>query len=115
MPLPGAACATLDLRKLADYCLSPVHPRGRHGARVFRDALGIEQANAAWLRGVLLDGIVDAEAVEAGRGSYGTTWRVDIRLAAPGERASAQGTVVRSLWLAPSGSGPPRFVTCWVK
>jgi Domain of unknown function (DUF4926) len=52
--LPYAARAILDLRKLQDYCLSPDHPRGRHKARVFRDALGIGQHDAAWLRAALL-------------------------------------------------------------
>jgi hypothetical protein len=41
--LPNAEWALLDIRKLADYCLSPVHPRGRHKARVFRDALDLSQ------------------------------------------------------------------------
>ena len=37
--LPGGDKAVLDIRKIEDYCLSPIHPRGRHKARVFREAL----------------------------------------------------------------------------
>jgi hypothetical protein len=39
--LPNGENAILDLRKLEDYCLSTEHARGRHKARVFRDALGV--------------------------------------------------------------------------
>jgi hypothetical protein len=27
--------ASIDLRKLSDYCLNPLHPIGKHKARVF--------------------------------------------------------------------------------
>ena len=47
MRLPHGASAILDIRKIEDYCLSPAHPRGRHKARVFRDALGLRQDDAA--------------------------------------------------------------------
>jgi hypothetical protein len=53
--LPNGDEAVVDLRKLEDYCLSPSHPRGRHKARVFREALGLQQSDAAWLRNVLLE------------------------------------------------------------
>lgn len=41
MGLPHAGSAILDIRKLAQYCLDPRHARGRHKARVFREALGL--------------------------------------------------------------------------
>jgi len=37
--LPNGGRADLDIRKLTDYCPRPDHSRGRHKARVFRDAL----------------------------------------------------------------------------
>jgi hypothetical protein len=43
-PLSNANRAILDLRKIDDYCLNASHPRGRHKARVFRDALGSSKA-----------------------------------------------------------------------
>jgi uncharacterized protein DUF6883 len=45
--LPYSDEAILDVRKIEDYCLSPSHPRGRHKARVFREALGLQQSDAA--------------------------------------------------------------------
>ncbi len=44
--VPNANRAILDLRKIEDYCLSPAHPRGRHKARVFREALGLSRTDA---------------------------------------------------------------------
>jgi hypothetical protein len=113
MRLPNARFATLDIRKLADYCLSPTHPRGRHKARVFRAALGIEQADAAWLREVLLVGVTTAEALEMSQDAHGTTWRADLQVVRPGS-APGGNAVVRTLWIVPPGLGVPRFVTCWV-
>jgi uncharacterized protein DUF6883 len=52
--LPNGDRAILDLRKLVDYCLNPAHSRGRHKARVFRDSLGMGQADATELRALLL-------------------------------------------------------------
>ena len=53
--LPYADGAILDIGKIEDYCLSPSHPRGRHKARVFREALDLQRSDAAWLRDVLLE------------------------------------------------------------
>jgi hypothetical protein len=53
--LPNSDEAILDIRKIEDYCLNLSHPRGRHKARVFGEALGLERGDAAWLRGVLLE------------------------------------------------------------
>ncbi|MGH7818267.1 MAG: DUF6883 domain-containing protein [Candidatus Binatia bacterium] len=41
MRIPNADRAVVDPRKLRDYCLSPIHPRGRHKARVFAAAVGL--------------------------------------------------------------------------
>jgi hypothetical protein len=62
MRLPNPDRAILDIRKIEDYCLSASHPRGRHKARVFREALELERGDAAWLRGVLLEAARSSEA-----------------------------------------------------
>jgi Domain of unknown function (DUF6883) len=48
--LPNPDQAVLDIRKIEDYCLNPLHPRGRHKARVFREALDLQRddAKAGW-------------------------------------------------------------------
>lgn len=35
MPMPHAERAVVDIRKLRDYCLNPMHDEGQHKARVF--------------------------------------------------------------------------------
>jgi hypothetical protein len=60
--LPRGDEAILDIRKIEDYCLSPSHPRGRHKARVFREALGLQRSDGAWLRDILLEAARSGEA-----------------------------------------------------
>lgn len=107
--LPDRELAILELRKLSDYCLNPAHPRGRHKARLFRDALGIGPHDATWLRKALLSGLAGAKAEFAGRDQFGTRWRCDIPIARQERRA-----VVRTVWIVPEGEKAPRLVTCWV-
>lgn len=109
MRLPGGDRAILEIRKLEDYCLSSTHPRGRHKARVFREALGIDRADAAWLAQALREGAATADAVQIAADAFGTRWRADIALARQDRRA-----VIRSLWIVRAGERRPRFVTCWV-
>jgi hypothetical protein len=107
--LPNSHLAILDLRKLEDYCLSPLHPRGRHKARVFRDAIGIGQSEAGWLRDALMTAVRQADATELERDAVGDRWRVDVRVARQNREI-----VIRTIWIIRAGEEPPRFVTCWV-
>ncbi|MEW6453560.1 MAG: DUF6883 domain-containing protein [Pseudomonadota bacterium] len=107
--LPNSERAILDIRKIEDYCLSPEHPRGRHKARRFREALGLAQNDSAWLRNVLLDAVRHGEAAKLASDAYGTRWRVDV----PVTRQGA-AVVVRTAWIVRTGQDVPRFLTCWV-
>ena len=60
--LPNSDQHILDLHKLKDYCLSASHPRGRHKARVFREALGLAADDTEWLRDRLLEAVKGADA-----------------------------------------------------
>jgi len=101
--------AILDIRKIEDYCLDPWHPRGRHKARLFRELLGVTRKDAAWLRGVLLAGVQDAEAGEIAVDVFGRRWRVDVPIS-----RQDMSVVVRTIWIVRTGEEVPRFVTCWV-
>src|SRR5258708_19849539 len=74
--LPHGDEAILDIRKIADYCLSPSHPRGRHKARVFREALDLKRNDAGWLRDVLLQAARSGEASQVTADAWGTHWRL---------------------------------------
>ncbi|MFI5020926.1 MAG: DUF6883 domain-containing protein [Alphaproteobacteria bacterium] len=107
--LPNSDRAVLDIRKIEDYCLSPMHPRGRHKARVFRETLGVERGDAVWLRDVLLRAARDSEASPLAADVWGSHWRVDATIGRHGKRA-----VVRTIWIVRTGEDVPKFVTCWV-
>jgi hypothetical protein len=107
--LPHGDEAILDIRKIEDYCLSPTHPRGRHKARVFREALDLQRSDAAWLRDILLEAAHSSEASRSAVGPWGTQWRLDATI-----RRQGKSVVVRTLWIVRTGESLPRFVTCWV-
>jgi hypothetical protein len=107
--LPHTDHLFLDVRKLSAYCLDPTHPRGRHKARVFRDALGIGPKEAAWLRAQILDGVEISDAVELAADEFGRRWRADL----PVQRNDKRATI-RTVWISRAGEDEIRFVTCWV-
>ena len=107
--LPHSDDAILDVRKIEDYCLNPSHPRGRHKARVFREALDIQRNDASWLRNALLHAARTGEAVVVGEDAWGTHWRLDATIA-----RQTKSAVVRTIWIVRTGERVPRFVTCWV-
>ncbi|MGD9769239.1 MAG: DUF6883 domain-containing protein [Pseudolabrys sp.] len=107
--LPNADRAVIDLRKLADYCLDPKHPRGRHKARVFLATLGIDRTDARWLQEEIAEALPGGEAVALASDRYGTHWRVDIPVTRQGMH-----NVIRTLWIVKAEEDFPRFITCWV-
>jgi|SRR5436305_10354471 len=107
--LPNGDQLVFDLRKLEEYCLSASHPRGRHKARVFREALGLTADHAQWLRDELLEAVRGANAEKLGSDTMGQRWRVDVAIARQDRRA-----VVRTLWIVRTDETIARFVTCWV-
>ena len=91
--LPNGDRAILDIRKLEDYCLSPSHPRGRHKARVFRQALGLHQEDAVWLRAALLEAAATGEAVPVTTDAWGTYWQLDVSHQATSEARGGKNIV----------------------
>ena len=109
MKLPGGANAIVDISKLRDYCLDPQHPRGRHKARVFAAALGLEQEDAEVLRNALLGAARDGNAVAGESDEYGERFTVDFQLTRYDLRAT-----VRSAWIVLRGQTTPRLTSCFV-
>jgi hypothetical protein len=109
LKLPNAPSAIIDLVKLRAYCLNAAHPRGRHKARVFRDALGLTVADAEWLQQRILEAIQNLPAEKQETDNFGGRWRVDLPLARQGKSA-----VLRTGWIIKTGEEFPRLITCWV-
>jgi hypothetical protein len=61
--LPDHDRAIIKADKLR-YCLDPTHETGRHKARVFASALGLDLASADVLERMLRDGIAAHDAVQ---------------------------------------------------
>ena len=62
MTLPNAERAIVDIRKLRDYCLNPLHDEGQHKARLFATTLGMTADDAESLRDLLLKAVTTHEA-----------------------------------------------------
>ena len=99
----------MELEKLRDYCLSPHHPRGRHKARLFASALGLRQANAELLRQAILTAALDGEATPGINDQYGQRYVLDFEL-----RNQEKQATIRTAWILPAASDPPKLTTCFV-
>lgn len=107
--LENARRALIDQRKLTDYVLNPVHPRGRDKARIFKSSLGYDRASCAGLIEQIRRAILRHEAIFVRQDRYGRHYRVDLTLTGP--RGTAR---VRTGWLYDRGSDVPRLTTAFV-
>lgn len=109
MRLPAGENAIVEIAKLRDYCLNPVHPRGRHKARVFASVLGLTPLDAEFLREELLRAAREADATAGDRDEYGERYTVDFELVRGDRRAG-----VRSVWIMRHAESIPRLTSCYV-
>ncbi|NUM75616.1 hypothetical protein HUU40_14745 [candidate division KSB1 bacterium] len=109
MKIPNAERATIDIRKLRDYCLDPTHDEGKHKARLFAAALGMTADDADDLCDMLLRAIVTHDDARLGRSDrYGQRYLLDFMMEWRGRRA-----MVRSGWIMEHGKDIPRLTTCF--
>lgn len=108
MKLPNAEHAVIDIRKLRDYCLNPLHDEGKHKARLFAAALGMMTNHVAELREALLQAVLENDARLGRRDDYGQRYTVDFLLEWRGKQA-----VIRSGWIIEHESDTPRLTTCY--
>lgn len=109
MRLPNANQGIVDIRKLKDYCLDPIHPRGKHKARVFERALNLTKENAEELRAEILGRMPYEEALLGEEDTYGRRYVVDFEYTREGCRAR-----IRTCWILKAGEEAPRLTTCFV-
>lgn len=108
MKLPNGDHAVVEDAKLLEYCLSPIHPRGKHKAKLFETALGITIAEAQILRSELLMAARTGEAVPTKQNAFGQMY--EIRFTCRGPNRSAD---VLSVWIVLNNDQYPRLVTCY--
>lgn len=108
--LPAAHRAVVDPEKLRDYVLSPDHAHGRHKARVFLSALGIDQNNWEYLREQIITGVMDAEVSAVRAGSYGLRYSVPLLV----EGLNGETHEVITGWILEQEGEPPWLTTAYV-
>ncbi len=59
--LPNFEKAIIPNEKIFGYCLNPIHERGQHKAKVFRQVFGITQADGQVLKKAILEQIDNME------------------------------------------------------
>ena len=104
MTLPNAERAIIDIRKLCDYCLNPLHDEGQHKVRLFAATLGITADNAENLRDLLLEAVTTHEAHLGRRDTYRQRYTVDCQVVWQGKRA-----MIRSGWIVQHHTDVPRL------
>ena len=109
MKLPNSDRAYVDIAKLRDYSLNPMHPEGKHKARVFASALGLRQGDAEWLREQVLRAAKDVDCVLGRRTAHGQRYVIDFNVV-HGEKSAR----LRSVWNVRVDEDFPRLVTCYV-
>jgi uncharacterized protein DUF6883 len=109
MKLPNSAHAYVDIVKLRDYSLNPMHPEGKHKARVFAAALEVSRNDAQWLREELLRAAANIDCVLGRRTLHGQRYLIDFDVIKGGKSAR-----LRSVWNIRPHEDFPRLVTCYV-
>lgn len=107
--LPRADRAVVAREKLEGYLLNPQHEVGRHKARVFASALGIQQRDWQYLRDHLQSAVVDAPV----GGVRETAWGSLYEIVAAVDGLNGQTRRIMTVWLV-TGEEPPHLVTAYV-
>ena len=108
MTIPNADRAVVDIRKLRDYCLNPLHDEGKHKARLFATALCMTANDAERLRDILLQAVKRHDAKLGRRDDYGQRYTADFLLEWRGKRA-----IIRSGWIIEHHTDTPKLTTCY--
>ena len=108
MFVPNAHRATVDIRKLRDYCLNPNHDDGKHKAYLFDSILGITDSHAEELREILLKIIITNEAKLGRKDRFGQRYTVNFLL-----KWNDKMGMVRSGWIIENNSEIPKLTTCY--
>jgi len=108
MLIPDVENATVDIRKLRDYCLNLEHNDGKHKARLFSSILGMTADDAQALRQILLESVKTHEAQLGRRDDFGQRYTVDFTL-----QWKNKSAMLRSGWIVEHGSDIPKLTTCY--
>ena len=108
MLIPNAEQATIDIRKLRDYCLNLEHDDGKHKARLFLANLGMTVDDAEALRQILLEAVKIQSAQLGRQDKFGQRYTLDFTIEWQNKDAT-----LRSGWIVEHGSTTPKLTTCY--
>jgi len=100
----------IDEEKLERYCLNPLHPVGKHKARVFGSALGLTESDAKTLKRLILEGTARGRWSKGMKDRYGQRYVCDISC-----NHAGSSETVRCAWICLEGTKELRLTTCYVK
>ena len=109
MKLPNGNQATIDPRKVTDYCLSPDHEDGQHKAHLFSSLLGLSIDTADLLLDALRTAAATGDATLGKQDKYGQRYAIDFEFTGP----SGTATIRSALIIGPNET-VPRLVTCYI-
>ena len=109
MKLPNGDQATIDSRKVTNYCLSPDHEDGQYKAHLFMSVLGLTLQDADLLLDALRDAAATKEAALGRQDRYGQRYVIDFEFTGPSQTAT-----IRSAWIIGPNEAVPRLVTCYI-
>ncbi len=108
MKIPNAEHAVVDIRKLRDYCLNPLHSKGKHKARLFSSILDMNSNNAEELRNILLEAIKRHDAQLAVKDARGQRYTLDFTM-----KWHDKQSTIRSGWIIEVDSNIPKLTTAF--
>jgi len=108
MLVPNAELAEIDIRKLRDYVLDPLHPNGKHKAILWKSALRITADDAEELSRSLLAAVAQNDSVAGKFDRFGQRYTVDFFLEWKGKTA-----IIRTGWIISHGTKIPRLATAY--
>lgn len=108
--LPNAQQAEINASKVRDYVLSLEHETGRHKARVFASALGIDREHWRYLRDQIRAQVQHAQVSEVRAGQFGMRYSVPILV----EGLNGQTHEVITAWIVEIDDARPRLTTAYV-
>ena len=111
-PKPSFKSVTIkEKSKLHGYCLNPEHPVGKHKAKVFKSALGIEQKDYRRLATQIRSKASKYESIPGVNDEYGQRYTIDM----PIKGANGKIATVRTAWIVKTGETKPNLVSAYVK
>ena len=108
MNLPNADGVKIEMEKITDYLLNPLHPDAA-GKAAFFSAMGFRVGEWEGLANTLRQVAVDGPVVTKVDSLHGTKYVVDGRITTP----IGKTVFVRTVWIVDHGASTPRLVTAY--